>query len=110
MLLWQKYKGRKETDTYTITAYDESAEVRFDFVKDDKYKISENNNKLTFTDESNKSTMEVSLIHDRLKGPNITKTEEDFYDEAYHDFNEVEEFISSDDFRDIFDTIQLDMK
>ncbi len=34
--------------------------------------------------------MKVSLVHDRLAGPNVTKNEDDFYDEEYHDYSKVE--------------------
>lgn len=163
----EEEKPKKETTTYTIPAYDDTAEVAFDFVKDDKYTVKEgwgSQNMTLFKDESNLSTMKVTLVHDRMAGPNITKEEDDFYDEDFHDYSkvekggfsgwevyekdygyrielaisdaddegkgyailfevqkalagmkddmhfEVEEFVSSDDFQDIFDTIKLTVK
>lgn len=84
---------KRATQTYTITASDDTAEVTFDFIKDDNITVKEEwgtKNRTLIEDESNLSSVEVLLIHDRVAGPNITKEEEDFYDENYHDYAKVE--------------------
>ena len=80
----------KEVQTYTVTSKDETGEMTFDFVKDDKYTQADAMvSGIEITDSSNYSVIEARLYHDSVFSSTITKEEDDFYADKYHDYKQV---------------------
>ena len=82
-------KYNKETETYSVESLNGKAKASFEFAKDSGYSFEQKDNNGTFKNSENLSSVELRLVYDYKNSSTITKTEDSFYDESYHDYQKV---------------------
>ena len=80
----------KEVSTYNIKTKDETADISFEFMKDEKYETTTGvGGSFVLKNKDNYAEIKISALHDSALSATITKEAKDFYSDKYHDYQKV---------------------
>ena len=85
----EKKQYNKEVEIYSVESLNGMARVSFEFAKDLGYNPVVGSNTARLRHPSNYSMVELTLIHNYRGSSSITKKEDDFYSDYYHDYKTV---------------------